>query len=107
MANAKLHPWIHSPEALMAAEHAIQIPLLKLPDLASMAGPDELEFAALMILQECAERHQHQGECKNHHSIPGAHVGAMWEWPEADRERYAVRTVGYALCSYLRTRHHA
>lgn len=32
------------------------------------------------------------------------YVGSMWGWPEADRMRYAVREVGYALNNYVRTR---
>jgi hypothetical protein len=35
---------------------------------------------------------------------PSSYIGAMWSWPEARREEYAVREVGFALCNYLRTR---
>lgn len=34
----------------------------------------------------------------------GGHVGSMWSWPETERQKYAVREVGYVLCNYLRTR---
>jgi hypothetical protein len=33
-----------------------------------------------------------------------SHIGRMWAWPEADRERYAVREIGYALNNWLRTK---
>jgi len=36
----------------------------------------------------------------------GAHIGAMWTWPEEDRTKYAIREVGYCLNNYLRTRTH-
>jgi hypothetical protein len=31
-----------------------------------------------------------------------AYVGSMFTWPEDDRQRYAVKTVGYALMNWLR-----
>lgn len=33
-----------------------------------------------------------------------SHVGSMHEWPEDQRVKYAIRTVGYVLCNWLRTR---
>lgn len=33
-----------------------------------------------------------------------AHIGSMWSWPEAERQRYAACEIGYALCNWLRTR---
>lgn len=39
--------------------------------------------------------------------VPGSHLGSMWEWPEADRGKYATRTIGYALCNWLRGNHNS
>lgn len=33
-----------------------------------------------------------------------SHIGSMHEWPEDQRVKYAIRTVGYVLCNWLRTR---
>lgn len=37
----------------------------------------------------------------------GAHIGSMHDWPEAEMSKYAIRTIGYVLNNYLRTRGHA
>lgn len=39
-------------------------------------------------------------------ATPQGYVGSMWRWPEDQRQAYAVRTVGYALNNWLRTRHY-
>jgi hypothetical protein len=36
-----------------------------------------------------------------------SHVGSMWAWPASERSKFATREVGYELCNWLRTRHHA
>lgn len=143
-----LHPWFHTPEAAEVARKAVQIPLLKLPQLVKALGADELESEALVILAECAvpPRNQAPTECvqcggsleglrkgakfcsdtcggnfrKAVHrkrqgqpapkggkrndvvTVDHAHVGSMHTWPEDEMARYAVRTVGMALCNWLR-----
>lgn len=37
-------------------------------------------------------------------AVPQAHIGSMWTWPEDKMDTCAVRTVGYALNNYVRTR---
>jgi hypothetical protein len=36
-------------------------------------------------------------------NLSRAHIGSMYEWPEDDMSKYAVRTVGYALNNWLRS----
>jgi hypothetical protein len=98
MTNTEQHPWLATNEAFYASVKAVQIPLFKLPQLANGVRAQELEAEAFCILWECGSRF----------TIPRSpsHLGSMWTWPEDDRERCAVRTVGYALCNWLRNRHH-
>lgn len=128
--NPQPHPWASTPEAADAARKAIQIPMALLPNLAGKVDPRELETKALAILTECALPPRDQAptgcakcagslegrnsrfcsrECRHEYgkTVPGSHVGSMHEWPESDRAKYAVRTVGYALNNWLRTNHTA
>jgi hypothetical protein len=36
-------------------------------------------------------------------ATPQGHIGSMWEWPDDQRAKYAVRIIGYALNNWLRT----
>lgn len=87
------HPWASTPEAFEAARKAIEIPKHLMPARAAMAGDDELFAEALVILAECALPKRR-----------GGHVGSMWEWPESEMSKWAIREVGYALNHYLRMR---
>lgn len=99
---ARLHPWLTSPEALKAAEGAVQIPLAMLPAASRRVGTKALHRQALAILVECALPPRDQLESVLSRAVGGAHVGSMYAWPEAERARYATREVGYALLTWVR-----
>ena len=103
MMTTELHPWLSTPEAQWAADNAPAIPEALLPRLAEEAGIDALQHQAHIILTECAMPPRNDPRYSG--QITQAHVGSMHSWPEADRAKYAVRVVGYALNNWLRTRH--
>lgn len=108
MTSAELHPWVSTPEALRAAGKAIQVPLTILPKLSTLAGEDALRAQALVFLRECALTPRDRGLVRDYNDrdlvpyVPHGYVGSMHEWPEDERIKYAIRTIGYALNNWLR-----
>lgn len=66
-----------------------------------------IRVGAKFCTQKCRKQRQEerlQGG-KTTETLP-AHIGSMWGWPEDQRDSYAIRTVGYLLNNYLRTKGH-
>lgn len=73
----------------------------------SLAG---VRAGAKFCSQRCRTHHAKNVQRGKTEVLPSgthAHIGSMHAWPEAERSKYAIRTVGYALNNYLRTRQHA
>jgi len=100
--KAGMHPWLATPEALRAAEKAVTFSRTRMGAKVTAAA-EELGLVALEILTECAFMpREYRYSVTTVSGCTGAHIGAMWEWPEGKREYYAIREVGYCLNNYLR-----
>jgi hypothetical protein len=71
-----------TPEAEEWADRALQIPYTLMPRQAAAVGDEALRARAHFLLID--------------------HAAEILAFPEQDRERYAVRIVGYALNNWLR-----
>ena len=97
-----LHPWLTTPEALEAAEFAIEIPLEMLPVLSERMGPENLLRQALAFLTDHALPPRNLPDSVISRVVGSAHVGSMYEWPADRRAQYATREIGYALNNWVR-----
>lgn len=55
---------------------------------------------------KCRMAYAKKVQRKKHEALPPrdlGHVGSMWEWPETDMSKYAIRQIGYCLNNYLRS----